>query len=569
MITVIAERVLHDSGIRVALRFPYDREIAEAVRRLPDARWSNRLQCWHIADVENIETILLEKLSRLAFVDYSALRRKDLAERIKDLRNERERRDEWDRRNERERKDETERRDDRDPRRIVRNSSPLSPLSREPRISPGDSSVQTPPGMPGRAMETRADNHQGGPDQVSVSKQVPDTSQYTYAPASHHLDAARSRENLEKNPDFPYSGFNERKEEIPNSAPPIGHPGVKGKIPNPPSLSGLPGSKAETLKPSAPSALPGSKGNSPSSPPPSRLPGRKNETSDSPSNTMSGLSQRSENYLKRYHQWLESHRYPPTTVRTYTTMMETFLRFVAPKEASECDAGDLVRMVNDYILPRGLSYSYQNQLISAVKKFYREICREKIDPGTFTRPRTRHRLPNVLSKEEVKRILEAPMNEKHRVMLSIIYGCGLRRSEVIMLEPEDIDRDRLLLTVRQAKGFKDRIVPLSRRLVEMIDRYLERYHPVMYLFEGQRQGDRYSTASVEKVFRAACLRASIKKDITLHGLRHSYATHLLEAGTDLRYIQELLGHKSSKTTEIYTHVTEKSIQKIRTPFDDL
>jgi len=281
------------------------------------------------------------------------------------------------------------------------------------------------------------------------------------------------------------------------------------------------------------------------------------------------LSHGAETDLQRYRDWLESHRYPPNTIRTYTTMMESFLRFVSPKEASECDAADLVAMVNEYILPRGLSYSYQNQLISAVKKFYKEICKEVIDVGTFTRPRTRHRLPNVLSKEEVKRILSAPINEKHRLLLSIIYGCGLRRSEVIMLEQEDIDYDRMLLTVRQSKGFKDRIVPLSARLADQIKEYVGQSKPVIYIFEGQRQGDPYSATSVEKVFKMACQKAKIKKSITLHGLRHSYATHLLEAGTDLRYIQELLGHKSSKTTEIYTHVTEKSIQKIRSPFDDL
>ena len=118
-----------------------------------------------------------------------------------------------------------------------------------------------------------------------------------------------------------------------------------------------------------------------------------------------------------------------------------------------------------------------------------------------------------------------------------------------MLEPGDIDRDRMLLTVRQSKGFKDRVVPLSAKLVDMVDIYLERYRPVLYLFEGQRQGDPYSATSVEKVFKMAYQRAGIRKQITLHGLRHSYATHLLEAGTDLRYIQELLGHKSSKTTE--------------------
>lgn len=281
------------------------------------------------------------------------------------------------------------------------------------------------------------------------------------------------------------------------------------------------------------------------------------------------LSRAAEDDLMRYRNWLESHRYPPNTVRTYTSMMELFLRFVSPREASECDAGDLVAIVNEYILPHGLSYSYQNQLISAVKKYYKVICREVIDPGTFTRPRARHRLPNVLSKEEVRKILSAPVSEKHRVLLSVIYGCGLRRSEIIMLALEDIDYDRMLLTVRQSKGFKDRIVPLSARLADQIKGYLSRYKPAIYVFEGQRQGDPYSATSVEKIFQMACQRAGIQKEITLHGLRHSYATHLLEAGTDLRYIQELLGHKSSKTTEIYTHVTEKSIQKIRSPFDDL
>jgi integrase/recombinase XerD len=404
MITIIAERVRHDGGMRVALKFPYDQEIIDLVRTLPDARWSNRMHCWHISDDQDVVTILLQTLSKYAFIDYSALKRQDLADRIRETRK-----------------------------------------------------VQKQARVPFRKPDASA-----GPPEVVT-------------------------------PEDQFSG-----------------PGQNTK-----------------------------------------------------------LSPHSEADINRYRQWLESHRYPPTTVRTYTAMMEMFLKFVAPKEASQCNADDLVRIVNEYILPRGLSYSYQNQLISAVKKFYKEICREVIDPGTFTRPRTRHKLPNVLSREEVKKVLAAPMNEKHRVMLSIIYGCGLRRSELIALEPQDIDRDRMLLTVRQSKGFKDRIVPLSARLVELIDLYLKHYRPVLYLFEGQRQGDHYSPASIEKVFKMAVQKAGIKKNISLHGLRHSYATHLLESGTDLRYIQDLLGHKSSKTTEIYTHVTEKSIQKIRTPFDDL
>lgn len=281
------------------------------------------------------------------------------------------------------------------------------------------------------------------------------------------------------------------------------------------------------------------------------------------------LSQKGREDIEKYRRWMESNRYPESTVMTYTSMMARFLRFVSPKEAQECNSDDLIKIVEEYILPNGLSHSFQNQMISSVKKFYSSIYRTVIDPGTFTRPRPIHRLPNVLSKDEVKRLLNAPNNEKHRVMLSLIYACGLRRSELLQLIPSDIERTRNLLRIRQSKGFKDRVVPLSDRAIEMIDNYMARHKPKKYLFEGQWRGEAYSETSIEKVLKVACERAGIRKGVTLHWLRHSYATHLLESGTDLRYIQELLGHKSSKTTEIYTHVTTKSIQKIRSPFDDL
>ena len=282
------------------------------------------------------------------------------------------------------------------------------------------------------------------------------------------------------------------------------------------------------------------------------------------------LSDKSKADIEKFRKWLEVNRYPESTVRTYTGMIITFLNFVSPKDAEECTSEDLVRIVDEYILPNGLSYSFQNQMISAVKKFYGKICRSVIDPGKLSRPRPQHKLPNVLSKGEVKRILDSVANEKHRVILSLVYGCGLRRSEVLELLPSDIDRERQLIQIRQSKGNKDRVVPLSDKLVQMVDQYILHYKPEKYLFAGQTRGSRYSPASLEKIFKAAFSKAGIKKnDITLHGLRHSYATHLLEAGTDLRYIQALLGHKSSRTTEIYTHVTTQSIQKIRSPFDDL
>jgi len=282
------------------------------------------------------------------------------------------------------------------------------------------------------------------------------------------------------------------------------------------------------------------------------------------------LSEKGREDIDKYRRWMETNRYPESTVQTYTAMMVKFLRFVSPKEALECTSNDLIRIIEEYILPTGLSRSFQNQMISAVKKFYGKVYRSVIDVGEISRPRPEHRLPNVLSKGEVRKILDSVANEKHRVMLSLVYGCGLRRSEVLELLPTDIDHDRKLIQIRQSKGFKDRLVPLSDKLIQMVDQYLVHYKPVKYLFEGQTRGSRYSPASLEKVFKAAFLKAGINKQgITLHGLRHSYATHLLEAGTDLRYIQALLGHKSSRTTEIYTHVTIQSIEKIRSPFDDL
>ena len=185
------------------------------------------------------------------------------------------------------------------------------------------------------------------------------------------------------------------------------------------------------------------------------------------------------------------------------------------------------------------------------------------------RPKRAKVLPNVLSKEEVKKILEANSNLKHKAMLSMIYSCGLRRSELLNLKFSDIDSKRNIVIIRQSKGRKDRITPLSAKILDLLRGYYKEYSPKTYLFEGQEKNTQYSARSLEEVLKKSVRLASINKPVTLHWLRHSYATHLLESGTDLRYIQELLGHNSSKTTEIYTHVSTKNIQQIKSPFDDL
>ena len=154
-------------------------------------------------------------------------------------------------------------------------------------------------------------------------------------------------------------------------------------------------------------------------------------------------------------------------------------------------------------------------------------------------------------------------------MLCLIYSCGLRRSELLHLKPTDIDSKRNIIIIRQSKGRKDRIAPLSLKILKMLREYYSHYHPKVWLFEGQQENMPYDARSLSNVLKQALLKTKITKPVSLHWLRHSYATHLLESGTDLRYIQELLGHSSSKTTEIYTHVSTKNLQQIKSPFDDL
>jgi integrase/recombinase XerD len=272
--------------------------------------------------------------------------------------------------------------------------------------------------------------------------------------------------------------------------------------------------------------------------------------------------------IQAFSAYLSSKRYSPRTIDVYCDSLTVFIRFVQPEDLKEVNEQDLIRFNNAYILAHNFSSSYQNQVVNAVKLFYGAIFHHKMDLELVHRPRREKLLPNVLSKEEVKRILEAPYNLKHRSMLALIYSCGLRRSELLNLTKLDIDSKRMIVIIRMAKGKKDRIVPLSPKILELLRDYYKSYKPKEYLFEGQN-GGKYSEKSLENVFKQSIQKARIEKPATLHWLRHSFATHLLESGTDLRYIQELLGHKSSKTTEIYTHVSTKNIQNIRSPFDDL
>jgi integrase/recombinase XerD len=274
-------------------------------------------------------------------------------------------------------------------------------------------------------------------------------------------------------------------------------------------------------------------------------------------------------HLEKFKQWLASKRYSPNTIKTYGDALKSFLVFYHEKPLAEINNNDVIVYNNQFILKNNLSASYQNQIVNSIKLFFRIIKNTEIEVDKIHRPKRAKGLPNVLSKEEIKLLLNAHSNIKHKTMLSLIYSCGLRCGELLALKPVHIDSKRNVVLLKNAKGKKDRIVPLSPKILEMLRDYYKVYKPTTYLFEGQTVGLPYDARSLQLILKQGLQKSKITKPATLHWLRHSYATHLLESGTDLRYIQELLGHSSSKTTEIYTHVSTKSIQQIKSPFDDL
>jgi len=213
------------------------------------------------------------------------------------------------------------------------------------------------------------------------------------------------------------------------------------------------------------------------------------------------------------------------------------------------------------------SHAYVNQALSSIKFLYKYVLVHNYNFLDIPRPKKEHKLPQVLSQGEVSRILSVVKNLKHKAILTVTYSSGLRVSEVVRLTLSDFQTDRKLLRIKQGKGKKDRYTLLSDKAMEVLDQYIIAYKPRKWLFSGEDPETHISERTVQAIFKKALEKAGINKDLSVHSLRHSFATHLLEAGTDLRYIQELLGHKSSKTTEIYTHVSNKDLAKIQSPLD--
>ncbi len=270
---------------------------------------------------------------------------------------------------------------------------------------------------------------------------------------------------------------------------------------------------------------------------------------------------------KEYLQLLETRRYSVNTARTYTHLFGQFVYAHKDKKLFEINEIDIRHYVHQ-IVKAGKSSSYQNQVINAIKFYYEQVLDMPQRFYEIDRPLKERKLPLVLSEEEVSRLFSVVHNLKHKALLVTMYSCGLRISELLNLKLSDIQSDRKLVLVRDAKGRKDRTTILSETTLQLLRKYFLICKPKMYLFEGG-QAKPYSSKSVQKILHAALKKARITKPATPHTLRHSFATHLLENGTDLRYIQTLLGHSSPKTTEIYAHVSTKTLCDIKSPLDKL
>ena len=271
--------------------------------------------------------------------------------------------------------------------------------------------------------------------------------------------------------------------------------------------------------------------------------------------------------LEQYRNLLIQQRYSQNTIDIYCSYFKDFCNFFKNSDLLNIKPEQINKYILDLIKIKNIYISQQNQRINAIKFYYEKLLGREKQYYTLHRPKKEHKLPKVLSKNEVKRILNSCNNIKHRCILMLIYSAGLRRSELIDLKISDIDSERMVINIKGAKGKKDRISLLSENTLLILRDYYKNYKPHNFLFEGQN-GGKYSATSVANILKKSAQKAGLTKNVTPHTLRHSFATHLLEQGTDLRYIQELLGHNSSKTTEIYTHVSKKAIDKIKNPIDD-
>ena len=272
--------------------------------------------------------------------------------------------------------------------------------------------------------------------------------------------------------------------------------------------------------------------------------------------------------LTRMKEELILKQYQYNTTKNYCSNFIGFMLFYKDREVNELDHEAIRAYLLYKIKIHRISESTQNTIVNAIKFYYEQVLKRDRFVIYDLRPRKTHKLPGFLSKDEVTKLLNSLDNLKHKTILRLIYSSGLRLGELTRLKVNDIKMDQNIIHIKCAKGKKDRITMLSPKIKTLLLEYVEQYKPRYWLFEGQT-GGQYSDRSVQQIMQQAVIKSGIDTHATVHTLRHSFATHLVLNGVNLRAVQEYLGHSSSKTTEIYTHITDKLKSEIRSPIDDL
>ncbi|MBO6793058.1 MAG: tyrosine-type recombinase/integrase [Balneolaceae bacterium] len=272
--------------------------------------------------------------------------------------------------------------------------------------------------------------------------------------------------------------------------------------------------------------------------------------------------------LVKYKHQLTLKNFSESTIRAYTNGLHLFLNYLNENNIKKVNSEHLSQFFYESKKANDYGYSMMKQLLASVKFLYHEVLKEPIDFDFNIKMKKPSTIPEVLSVEEVQRFLNTFTNLKHKSIFTLCYSAGLRVGEILNLKISDIDSNRMQIRIHQAKGKKDRYSLLSPKVLVLLRQYATEYNPKEYLFEGQN-GGKYSSASIQNLMRKHRKLANIKKRATPHTLRHSFATHLLDSGTDIRFIQELLGHKHISTTQIYTHVTTRSVKEIQSPIENL
>lgn len=272
--------------------------------------------------------------------------------------------------------------------------------------------------------------------------------------------------------------------------------------------------------------------------------------------------------VEKFNKQLKIEDYSIQTIRNYSSAINLFLEYIKNIKIKQVANREIENYLYYCKSEKKYSYSSMKQVVAAIGYLYKKVLKKPVPEALDVKFRRPQALPSVLSLGEINKIINSTKNLKHKTILMLIYSAGLRLNELLELKIADIDSGAMRIHIKSGKGKKDRYVMLSENLLKMLREYYKVCKPKKFIFEGQK-GGRYSPKSVQSIFKRAVLKAGIKKKVTVHSLRHSFATHLLEEGTDIRYIQELLGHKKLETTQIYTRVSSYSINKIKSPADKL